>query len=210
MRDYLETLLQEFRNTTEIDTTLLSQIENYIQKVEVSPKCNIRLNVKFGNENMFFIINNTAWQIEGLTLTIEHGVSLCHIRYSNEEKKRIRDSGLRFNDFGYNLFYLNFYYDAYSLCTTLQYLAQYYGYSPEDITINLVENDISEEIKNDETVDSSVKVGVWGAIILLFAAAIFLFWTWIEFGDAQFIIIAILSAASAIWCIIKLISKPLN
>ena len=167
--DKFEALLQEFRNTTEIDTTLLSQIENYIQKIEVSPTYDIQLNVMLGNKRKFFIVNNTARQFEGLTLTIDHGASLCISKLDRGDFE-IFSKGASVSSWDFennifehnrhaNLFYCNFYYDAYSLCTTLQYLAQCYGYSPEDITINSAENnilkaenDISEEIPNDETV----------------------------------------------------------
>lgn len=138
----LKNTLQEFSNTADINPTLLSQIENYIQKVEVLPTHDMMLDVLFDNKSMFFIINNTATQIEGHALDETGGVSLCNDGFQEtSDLEKFEDCDLHhlFEKSSKHdaLLYINFYYDAYSLCATIQYLAKYYGCPLDDVKIHL-------------------------------------------------------------------------
>lgn len=95
--------------------------------------------------------------------------------------------------------------DAELICRVIQYLSMnIFGALSNQITLKI------SHIKDISSTNNPTKAYILGVIILLVAATIFLFWAWIEFEDNEYIITAIVAAASGIWCVRKLLSESHN
>lgn len=95
--------------------------------------------------------------------------------------------------------------DAELICRVIQYLSMnIFGAYSNQISLKI------SHVKDISSTNNPTKAFIVGVIILLVAATIFLFWAWIEFENTEYIIAAIVAAASGIWCVRKLLSEPLN
>ena len=92
--------------------------------------------------------------------------------------------------------------DAELICRVIQY----FTINIFDVSLGEVNLIITKKspTKDGESAETFMKVFIWGVIILLVAATIFLFWAWIEFENTEYIIAATLAVASGIWCVGKL------
>ena len=177
----------------DLDLNLLATIEDYVSKTKQNPTdkkemqylevnikggCLLNINYREKNEN-----SPSGFYLDvGRDFMTEEEIS----SFDNDDLRSF------FNED--DSIYL--YDDAELICRVIQYFTiNIFDVSLGEVNLIITEN---SPTKDGESAETFMKVFIWGVIILLVAATIFLFWAWIEFGDAQFIITAILSAASAI------------
>jgi hypothetical protein len=178
----------------DLDPNLLTIIKDYVSKIKQSPtekKEWLSLDVIIkGNYNPLSVVylvgdgNNPSGIYLQVLMSKEEIVSCneCDLM-----------SFLNDDNFAY------LYDDAELICRVIQYF-----------TINIFDVSLGEVNLIITKKFPFMKVFIWGVIILLVAATIFLFWAWIEFENTEYIIAATLAVASGIWCVRKLLSDPHN
>lgn len=136
----LGNVLKNIRKKTTINQKLLAQIKNYMQEVKANPECGKYWYVKLYDvgEIEFYIQNNTI-QVEGYILPNEHGVSLVASGYEDDKKFKnckLFDLFEECQEEEYiNCHYINFSFDAESLCVAIQHLAECYGCPSDKIKL---------------------------------------------------------------------------
>ena len=188
----------------DLDQGLLAKIKDYVSKVKQSPiekkewlSLDVIIKEDYNPLSVVYLVggeNNPS------------GIYL-QVLMSEEEYSSFDNDDLRsfFNED--NFVYLSD--DAELICRVIQY----FMVNVFEVSLNEVNLEIADYSENSTTDNSNsgeifFKVFIWGVIILLVAATIFLFWAWIEFENTEYIIAAIVAAASGILCVRKLLSDP--
>ena len=175
-----------------MDTNLLTQIEAYITKVKSNPNIEKYLGIYLLEEYpIFFIENNTI----STNLPNQLGVSLTTSAHLSEEVWEILEDSNIFTIFNEceeccNR-YIDFSFDAKSLCATIQYLAQLYDCPIKNITI--------KQSKYDTPANEEDKVIFKIIGVLLIIGSLFFFYFGFEYSE-MFIVSAI-CAITSVFCI---------
>jgi hypothetical protein len=185
----------------DLDQGLLAKIKDYVSKVKQSPiekkewlGLDVIIKADYNPLSVVYLVgdeNNPS------------GIYL-QVLMSKEEIDSCDEcdlmSFLDDNNFAY------LYDDAELICRVIQYFT-FNIFDVSSSEVNLIITEYSP--KDGESVETFMKVLIWGVIILLVATTIFLFWSWMEFEDAEYLIGAILSIGSCIW-VIKEFKELLN
>lgn len=180
----------------DLDQGLLAKIKDYVSKVKQSPI------EKKGWISLDVIIKEDYNPLSVVYLVgDENNPSGFYLQVlmSKEEIDSCDECDLMSFLDDDNFAYL--YDDAELICRVIQYFT-FNIFDVSSSEVNLIITEYSPT-KDGESVETFMKVLIWGVIILLVATTIFLFWSWMEFEDAEFLIGAILSIVSCIWVIKK-------
>ena len=204
-------VLREFNKDVSVNSNLLTQIQHYVQEIKLNAECKKSVSIIFKGANddypMFYIANNTSEDF----LSEELGVSLytaVDFAMNADAKKVFENCDL------YYLFEelheeweniaINFSFDAYSLCLAIQYLAQCYNCSFDNISVEIEEEGKQTSLPLN---DPTWWMFIVAAIICLLLC-IFLFWSAIEFDNTEYFLGAILAGGCMGWCIFKALRYP--
>lgn len=185
-------VIKRITKNISLDTNLLTQIEAYITKVKNNPNIEKYLGIYLLEEYpIFFIENNTI----STNLPNQLGVSLTTSAHLSEEVWEILEDSNIFTIFNEceeccNR-YIDFSFDAKSLCATIQYLAQLYDCPIKNITI--------KQSKYDTPANEEDKVIFKIIGVLLIIGSLFFFYFGFEYSE-MFIVSAI-CAITSVFCI---------
>jgi hypothetical protein len=198
----IEDIYKEWNNITKdvikritknisLNTNLLAQIEAYITEITNKPNINKYLGIYFFEEYpIFFIENNTI----NTNLSNKPGVSLTtssEIQGKNWLNLEVSNMLTVFNENNNSAIYIDFSFDAKSLCATIQYLAQLYDCPIKNITI--------KQSKYDTPANEEDKVIFKIIGVLLIIGSLFFFYFGFEYSE-MFIVSAI-CAITSVFCI---------
>ena len=193
----------------DLDMNLLAIIEDYVSKIKQSLTVkdkSLILNVIIKGDYIPLCVVYREWDENnpsGIYLDIGRDFM------SEEENSSFDNDNLRsfFNED--DSVYLSD--DAELICRVIQYLmVNVFEVSSNEVNLEIADYSENSTTDNSNSGEIFFKVFIWGVIILLVAATIFLFWAWIEFENTEYIIAAIVTVASGIWCVRKLLSDPHN
>lgn len=211
-------VLSRFTEGIEVDSNLFAYIQRYVQEVESNPRCDKWMNITFNGEYpMFMVVNNTPPNPEEEMYEIKDGIGVSLFTcpdadLSEKEEKIFKECEL------YSLFskcqkeeedyadclYANFSFDAKSLCLAIQYLAQCYNCSLDNISV-----EIEEEGKETSLpLNVSTRWMFIVAAIICLLLCIFLFWSAMEFDNTEYFLAAIFLGGCMGWCIFKTLRFP--
>lgn len=199
---YLDTALSNIRKGIDINHNLLEYIQNFMQEVKENPNCQktLCLGFAFDDDNMIELgVDNNS---EG-DIFDEPGVCLVILReiYTKEQFNHFKRSDL------YRWFlepdeevclYMNFGFDAESLCIAIQYLAQWYGCPSDKITIEIQSTNVDISEDSDSRLIPSFFVAI---IILLVLIAILFIYFAVELEEPKYYFASI----ACVGCIVYVI-----
>lgn len=193
----------------DLDMNLLAIIEDYVSKIKQSlteKDKSLILNVIIKGDYIPLCVVYREWdenKPSGIYLDIGRDFM------SEEENHSFDNDNLRsFFDEDDSVYLSD---DAELICRVIQYLmVNVFEVSSNEVNLEIADYSENSSTDNSNSGETFFKIFIWGVIILLVAATIFLFWAWIEFENTEYIIAAIVAAASGIWCVRKLLSDPHN